>query len=96
MVKPCLTIAGRAVRCVVIAGRAVRCTEARNFLARKECWLQMDTEMSDTGGQPNPQPPAGAANPVWKQFAVCGSRFVLPDHYEVIKPIGQGAYGVVW
>ena len=36
------------------------------------------------------------AQPVWKQFAVCGSRFVLPAHYEVIKAIGQGAYGVVW
>ncbi len=62
----------------------------------KECFQLMDTEMSDTDGQPNLPPPAGAANPVWKQFAVCGSRFVLPDHYEVIKPIGQGAYGVVW
>ena len=48
----------------------------------------------------------------WKQFSVCGSRycelvpcqspshelfrFVLPDYYSVIKPIGQGAYGIVW
>ncbi|EKX35254.1 hypothetical protein GUITHDRAFT_80002 [Guillardia theta CCMP2712] len=47
----------------------------------------------------------------WKQFSVCGSRyceivpcqspshelfrFVLPDYYSVIKPIGQGAYGIV-
>jgi serine/threonine protein kinase len=32
---------------------------------------------------------------VWKQFSVCGSRFTLPDYYEVIKGIGQGAYGTV-
>lgn len=34
--------------------------------------------------------------PGWKQFSVCGSKFTLPEHYRVIKPIGQGAYGVVW
>jgi len=31
-----------------------------------------------------------------RQFSVCGSRFTLPLNYTVIKPIGQGAYGVVW
>ncbi len=41
-------------------------------------------------------PAANPAQTVWRQFAVCGSRFTLPDHYEVMKPIGQGAYGVVW
>lgn len=27
--------------------------------------------------------------------SVCGSRFNLPSYYSVIKPIGQGAYGIV-
>ena len=27
--------------------------------------------------------------------SVCGSRFNLPAYYNVIKPIGQGAYGIV-
>jgi serine/threonine protein kinase len=31
----------------------------------------------------------------WKQFSVCGSCFTLPEYYEVIKGIGQGAYGTV-
>jgi hypothetical protein len=26
--------------------------------------------------------------------SVCGSRFNLPSYYTVIKPIGQGAYGI--
>ena len=37
----------------------------------------------------------GAATLEWRQFSVCGSRFDLPSYYNVIKPIGQGAYGIV-
>ena len=30
----------------------------------------------------------------WRGDSVCGSRFNLPSYYTVIKPIGQGAYGI--
>lgn len=29
-------------------------------------------------------------------FVVCGSVFDVGDRYAPIKPIGKGAYGVVW
>ena len=29
-------------------------------------------------------------------FMVCGTRFDVDARYSLIKPIGQGAYGVVW
>lgn len=29
-------------------------------------------------------------------FMVCGTRFDIDAKYSLIKPIGQGAYGVVW
>ena len=29
-------------------------------------------------------------------FMVCGTRFDVDSRYSLIKPIGQGAYGVVW
>lgn len=28
-------------------------------------------------------------------YRVLGSRFEIPDHYEIIDPVGSGAYGVV-
>lgn len=31
----------------------------------------------------------------YKAYKVLGSRFELPDQYEVIDPVGSGAYGVV-
>lgn len=30
-----------------------------------------------------------------KAYKVLGSRFELPDYYEIIDPVGSGAYGVV-
>ena len=30
-----------------------------------------------------------------KEWKVLGSRFELPNQYDVIDPIGSGAYGVV-
>lgn len=33
--------------------------------------------------------------PGYKAYKVLGSRFELPDSYEVIDPVGSGAYGVV-
>ena len=30
-----------------------------------------------------------------KAYKVLGSRFELPDHFEIIDPVGSGAYGVV-
>lgn len=32
----------------------------------------------------------------FNQFMVCGSLFECPSHYVPVKPIGKGAYGVVW
>jgi len=29
-------------------------------------------------------------------FLVCGTRFDISANYKLIKPIGTGAYGVVW
>lgn len=41
-------------------------------------------------------PKDGTCPPNHRQFSVCGSKFTLPIQYTVIKPIGQGAYGIVW
>lgn len=42
------------------------------------------------------QPADGpAARKGMKAFKVLGSRFELPEHYEIIDPVGSGAYGVV-
>ena len=30
-----------------------------------------------------------------KAYKVLGSRFELPERYEIIDPVGSGAYGVV-
>lgn len=30
-----------------------------------------------------------------KAYKVLGSRFELPEHFEIIDPVGSGAYGVV-
>lgn len=30
-----------------------------------------------------------------RAYKVLGSRFELPDYYEIIEPVGSGAYGVV-
>jgi hypothetical protein len=38
------------------------------------------------------QPPLGCSPP----HQVCGSLFECPSKYAPIKPIGRGAYGVVW
>lgn len=35
------------------------------------------------------------ARPGTKAYKVLGSRFELPDNYEIIDPVGSGAYGVV-
>jgi len=35
------------------------------------------------------------ARPGTKAYKVLGSRFELPEHYEIIDPVGSGAYGVV-
>ena len=42
--------------------------------------------------QPAEGPPARTG---MKAFKVLGSRFELPEHYEIIDPVGSGAYGVV-
>jgi hypothetical protein len=31
-----------------------------------------------------------------QSYMVCGTRFDTPPRYTLIKPIGKGAYGVVW
>ena len=31
----------------------------------------------------------------YKAYKILGSRFELPDQYEIIDPVGSGAYGVV-
>ncbi len=31
----------------------------------------------------------------YKAYKVLGSRFELPEYYEIIDPVGSGAYGVV-
>ena len=35
------------------------------------------------------------ARPGYKAYTVLGSRFELPENYEIIDPVGSGAYGVV-
>lgn len=35
------------------------------------------------------------ARPGTKAYKVLGSRFELPEHFEIIDPVGSGAYGVV-
>ena len=40
---------------------------------------------------PNDQP----AREGMKAYKVLGSRFELPENYEIIEPVGSGAYGVV-
>jgi len=30
-----------------------------------------------------------------RQFKVLGSRFELPSKYDILEPVGSGAYGVV-
>lgn len=37
----------------------------------------------------------GGASPATQSFKVLGARFECPARYELIKPIGQGAYGIV-
>ena len=37
----------------------------------------------------------GSSGVKMHSFAVSGTRFHIPEQYELIKPIGQGAYGVV-
>ena len=40
---------------------------------------------------------AGAGGgPKLSQFVVCGNLFEVDNRYVPIKPIGKGAYGVVW
>ena len=47
-------------------------------------------------GEAKIQPADGAPpRPGMKAFKVLGSRFELPNHYEIIDPVGSGAYGVV-
>lgn len=42
-------------------------------------------------------PRGGVAEPlVTRPFNVLGTRFECPVRYTLIKPIGQGAYGIVW
>ena len=57
----------------------------------------METQ-ADAGSSQAPAQAAGATGGEtleWRQFSVCGSRFNLPSYYNVIRPIGQGAYGIV-
>ena len=37
-----------------------------------------------------------AGQPKLSQFVVCGNLFEVDAAYVPIKPIGKGAYGVVW
>ena len=37
-----------------------------------------------------------AAKPGFNSYMVCGTRFDIDNKYTLVKPIGQGAYGVVW
>ena len=58
----------------------------------------METQ-ADAGSSQAPAQAAGATGGEtleWRQFSVCGSRFNLPSYYNVIRPIGQGAYGIVY
>ena len=41
-------------------------------------------------GPSDPPAPVGT-----KAYKVLGSRFELPEQYEIIDPVGSGAYGVV-
>lgn len=35
-------------------------------------------------------------NTNYRTFVVCGVKFTVDRKYKLIKPIGHGAYGVVW
>ena len=39
---------------------------------------------------------AGGTQSKLSQFVVCGNLFEVDHKYVPIKPIGKGAYGVVW
>jgi len=57
--------------------------------------------MSAPSGDAAAAAAAGSAAPVDSQrghtsFLVCGTRFDVDRKYKLIKPIGTGAYGVVW
>jgi mitogen-activated protein kinase 6 len=63
-----------------------------------------DTKMEDSADQPM-MPAAQQEQPLnvirdtnssYNQFLVCGSLFEVPAKYMPIKPIGKGAYGIVW
>ncbi len=54
-----------------------------------------DAEMTDATGTLAPAPNYNVEFE-WKRYSVCGTLFELPSYYEVLRPIGQGAYGVVW
>ncbi|KAL4859014.1 Proton/sulfate cotransporter 2 [Chlorella vulgaris] len=44
---------------------------------------------------PAPDTPGGANFMRWLQFRVSGSSFEVPSSYQLVKPIGKGAYGIV-
>ena len=49
-------------------------------------------------GEPKVQaigPTDPPARPGTKAYKVLGSRFELPENFEIIDPVGSGAYGVV-
>ena len=45
--------------------------------------------------EPKVQKIDGNTRAGYQSWKVLGSRFELPTHYEIIDPVGSGAYGVV-
>lgn len=37
-----------------------------------------------------------AQNHNWVEYEINNSRWVVPDRYTNLTPLGQGAYGLVW
>lgn len=64
-----------------------------------------DTRMDESAATDQPMASAAHEQPLnvirdatssYNQFLVCGSLFEVPAKYMPIKPIGKGAYGIVW
>ena len=55
-----------------------------------------DAEMGDAHGAATLPTHNYNVEFTWCKYSICGTLFDLPSYYEVLRPIGQGAYGVVW
>lgn len=64
----------------------------------KTATVLSSTKTSSGNSQPKVQLVHAADQPTragTKAYKVLGSRFELPEQYEIIDPVGSGAYGVV-